>query len=484
MRISVLIVKGTSAIGFLLFFFLIIFNLPSTAGINSPGNVPDTSRRIVIHSITIDGNRQTRPSIILRELAFHETDTIRLTPFRQMLIAGKENIFNTALFNFVTIDTVSLGGSPVKMDVIIHVVERWYVWPWPFFEISDRNFNTWIGTTDFSRLSYGIDLTIQNVRGRNETLKFPVHYGFNQKFGFSYRIPYLDRRKIVGIAFGAEYNRNHEVIVGTHNNKTVYYKDANEFPRQNLFVFADLLLRPTFYSRHTLRFSFNSWYFSDSLLKIMDYSVGTNHLLSYFSLYYQYKNDHRDVQFYPLKGSYFDFEWCQNGLWREPVNELFIKTNIREYVQVFKRIYFALGFTMKATLSPLPPYFLQRGLGYGRDFVRGYEYYVIDGNHFILWKNNLKFALVPQRDFTINFIPSPKFGRVPFALYLNVFGDAGYVWYTADLTDNSNDLRNSMLVGYGAGLDLTTYYDIVIRLEVSANGKGIPGIYLHFIAPI
>jgi hypothetical protein len=47
-----------------------------------------------------------------------------------------------------------------------------------------------------------------------------------------------------------------------------------------------------------------------------------------------------------------------------------------------------------------------------------------------------------------------------------------------------NDLQNSLLVGYGAGFDFTTYYDVVVRLEFSMNGMGIPGIYLHFMAPI
>src|ERR1035437_6949316 len=103
MMIFVPIVKGSPAIVLFLFIFLIIFNLPSTAGANSSGNAQDTSRLVVIHSITIDGNLRTRSSIILRELPFHELDTIRQTPFRQMLIAGQENIFNTALFTFVTL---------------------------------------------------------------------------------------------------------------------------------------------------------------------------------------------------------------------------------------------------------------------------------------------------------------------------------------------------------------------------------------------
>jgi outer membrane protein assembly factor BamA len=430
------------------------------------------------------GNLRTHPSIILRELPFHELDTIRQEAFGKMLITGKENIFNTSLFNFVIVDTIPLGGSPVLMDVGIHVVERWYVWPWPFFEISDRNFNSWFETTDLSRLTYGIDLTIQNVRGRNETLKFPIHFGFNQEFGFGYRIPYIDKRKITGIGFGAEYNGNHEVIVETHDNKTVYYKDPAHYLRQTINASCELLLRPSFYARHTFRAGFNACYFSDSLLHIPGYAAGNSNYLNYFSIYYQYKNDRRDVQFYPLTGSYLDVELDQNGLWFSPVNEFFIKTNLRKFLQIHNRWYFASGLTLKVTLTPQPPYFRLRGLGYGRDYVRGYEYYVIDGKDFILWKNNFKFALIPQRDITLDFIRSPKFNRVPYALYLNVFADAGYVIYDGDQNDKTNDLRNSLLVGYGVGLDLATYYNVVVRVEASMNGKGIPGIYLHFVAPI
>jgi outer membrane protein assembly factor BamA len=484
MRVFIPIIKTYHSTGILLFFFLLILNLNSIAGLYPPNNPKDTTGFLVIHSIKIKGNLQTRPSIILRELEFHESDTIGRTFFQPMLKAGRENIFNTALFNFVTIDTIPLGGSPLNMDVIIHVVERWYIWPWPYFEISDRNFNSWLETTDLSRLTYGIDLTIRNITGMNETLKFPIHFGFNQKLGFSYQIPYINYRKTVGIGFGMEYNWNHEVIVEAVDNKPVYYKNTDYFPRKNLYAFTEILLRPTFYARHTFRLSFNAWSFSDSLLNVPGYTTGTSNHLNYFSIYYQYKNDHRDIQYYPLKGTYFDVELDQNGLFSSSVNEFFLKSNFRRYFHIHNRWYFASGLTGKLTLTPQPPYFMQRGLGYGREFVRGYEYYVIDGKDFILWKNNFKFALIPPHEFNIDFIHSSKFNRVPFALYLNVFCDMGYVNWDALPDDQSNTLRNSLLVGYGIGLDLTTYYDIVIRLELSMNAEGTPGIYLHFIAPI
>jgi outer membrane protein assembly factor BamA len=490
MRVFPFIVKDTvflfiyPASFFLLLFY--IFLLPADAAnrILLSDHSKDTSRYVVVHAISIEGLKQTKRPIVLRELPFRENDTIERKSFPDMIRSGKENIFNTALFNIVTIDTILFAGTPEQADVTIHVIERWYIWPRPFFEISDRNFNSWVETTDLSRLTYGIDLSILNVRGRNETLRFPIHYGFNQKIGFGYRIPYLDRRKTLGVAFGAEYNRNHEVIAETRNNKTVYYKDPVHFPRQNLYAYAEITARTTFYTRHTFRIGFNDWYFSDSLLNISGYAADSSHFLTYFSLYYQYKNDHRDAKFYPLTGSYFDVELNQNGLWSSAVNEFFLKTNFRKYLQIHDRWYFATGITAKITLTPQPPYFLQRGLGYNRDFIRGYEYYVVDGKDFLLWKNNFKFVLVPQRIFHLGFLTSRKFNTVPFALYINLSGDAGYV-YNSNTHDNAeNDLRNTLLLGYGAGFDFTTYYDLVIRLEVSVNGKGEPGLYLHFMAPI
>ena len=477
-------IKRCLQLSITLLFFLIGIHKGVGADNEFGGNNPDTTRIIVVHSIKIDGNQRTKSSIILRELTFHEKDTLRYSSFLKMLNAGKDNVFNTTLFNFVTIDTTHVNGDLIEMDVNIHVIERWYIWPWPYFEISDRNFNAWAEKAEISRLTYGIDLTIKDVRGRNETLIFPIHYGFNQKLGFSYRIPYLDRKKTIGIAFGAEYDRNHEVIVKTHDNKTVYYKDPNRFPRQNLYAFAELLYRPTIYAHHTLRVSYTAWTFSDSLLKVPGYLPDSSHHLNYFSFYYQYKNDHRDIHFYPLNGYYFDVEMDKNGFWSSPVNEFFIKTNLRKYIEIYRRWYFASGLTAKWSLTSQPAYLLQRGLGYGREFVRGYEYYVIDGRDFILWKNNFKFALIPPHDFTMDFIHSPKFNRVPFALYINIFTDLGFVHYDGSIDDPSNNLRNSLLVGYGLGIDFTTYYDIVIRLEATMNRNGTPGVYLHFTAPI
>jgi hypothetical protein len=246
-------------------------------------------------------------------------------------------------------------------------------------------------------------------------------------------------------------------------------------------------LRPSFYSHHTFILSYNQYHFSDTLLKLKvvpEFSVPGLNSVSYVSFYYQYKNDHRDVKFYPLKGFYFDAELDQNGFFNEDVNELFVKSTLRKYWQLAKRWYIAAGISCKLTLSPDPPYFMQRGLGYGREFVRGYEYYVIDGRNFMLWKSNLKFAILPQRVAMLPFLKTRKFNTIPIAIYMNVLLDGGYVYNDYVHPENKNDLQNSLLIGYGLGLDFTTYYDIVIRTEFTVNGRGEPGLYLHFMAPL
>jgi len=102
--------------------------------------------------------------------------------------------------------------------------------------------------------------------------------------------------------------------------------------------------------------------------------------------------------------------------------------------------------------------------------------------HYALLKNNLKFVLVPTRVQNFNFIPSEKFSKLYWALYLNIFADVAYV---SDTRQNVyNPLANDVILGYGIGLDLVTYYDFVIRLEYSFNKMGESGFFIHFMPSI
>jgi outer membrane protein assembly factor BamA len=459
------------------------------AGVNGFESVSGDKLFFIVGRISIKGNRLTRPNIILRELKFREGDTLMLADLPGILQHARENIFNTRLFNFVTVDT-SVNIADQLLDFSVEVVERWYIWPIPFVQVSDQNLDAWWQTQDFSRITYGIDLTFYNVRGRNETLKILTHFGFNQKYGFTYRIPYINKSQTLGIGFGADLEINHQVAVKTQDNQPFYYDDPGAYPKQLTYVYTELLYRPSIYVMHTIRLAYSHYYFQDTVLHMPGFSMTGDNNQHLGTFWYQYKNDHRDVQFYPLRGWYLDAELSHSVPFRIARNT-YIKSLFRWYLRLQKRWYYSFSFQGKLSFEKEQPYYLERGLGYGNEFVRGYEYYVVDGQHFGMLKNQFKFAILPERVEKIGFIRSSKFNTIPLALYASVFVDMGYVYayrQYAPLQDGElipfNSLQNSFLLGYGFGLDFTTYYDVVVRLEASLNLMGKPGIYIHFTAPI
>ena len=143
------------------------------------------------------------------------------------------------------------------------------------------------------------------------------------------------------------------------------------------------------------------------------------------------------------------------------------------------RLTLALSVRGKVTQGT-PPYFVQEGLGYSAQ-VRGYEYYVADGEHYALGKANVVFTLFRPRNYRMEAIPMEAFRTLHMALYLDLFADAGRVWdnrYSA-----VNGLSDQWLSGYGLGLDLVTSYDQVVRGEYTLNSLGEHGFFLHFTQP-
>jgi len=444
----------------------------------------DSTNRVIIDRIALEGNRTTHPKIILRELRFSPGDTLDARTLPAVLRQSRDNIFNTALFNVVEMDTNRITSDPIHLEVIVKVIERWYIWPVPYIEFPNRNLNAWLETFDFSRLTYGLNFKFFNARGRNETLTLLLHLGFNQQYGFTYQTPYINKKQTWGFGFGGDYRRNKSVITGTNGNKSNYLESSDGSLQLQVHATMEGYFRPNVYSYHTMAISFDYYHFADTLLKVPGYLTDSTSDQSFFTLYYKFKLDHRDVRYYPLKGFYYDLELTKQGFSPGEIDLLIIQSTFRKYWKFTDRWFLAAGATARVSWPEEQPFFLQHGIGYGRDIIRGFEYYSINGNWFGLLKTNLKFALIKPRIFTLPFIRSPKFGVVPFGLFLNLFADAGYVNNPLTQIQQDNPLVNTFLYGYGISIDLVTYYDIVLDLNVALNSLGEPGIFIHFIAPI
>ena len=170
------------------------------------------SEPLPIRSIEIKGNKQTKDFVIKKELLFEEDSSyVYDETFAEIVNQSQSRITNLNLFNKVEITTFvdSINHYEVCIKVEIHVVEKWYHWPIPFIEFSDRNFNVW-GNLDFdpNRTNYGLYVFNYNLWGRNHTLKTKMKTGYNTKLGIEYRIPFLSQSSNWGIKALIDCERN------------------------------------------------------------------------------------------------------------------------------------------------------------------------------------------------------------------------------------------------------------------------------------
>ncbi|MEZ5195400.1 MAG: POTRA domain-containing protein, partial [Bacteroidales bacterium] len=216
-----------------LFFYLSVFSSSFIEG--EASRKSDTTVDgdfVIIHKIILLGNKITKDRIIFRELIFSEDDTIAAGTLDEKLQQSRKNLVNTSLFNFVTISYMLIEDSANLVDVTIEFIERWYVWPVPIFEFADRNFNEWLKKRDWSRLNYGVFLTWNNFRGRREKLILYARFGYDQKYELSYQIPYINRKQTWGMGFAGGLSQNHEIPYNSVDNKEVYYKSEEFYPKR------------------------------------------------------------------------------------------------------------------------------------------------------------------------------------------------------------------------------------------------------------
>jgi hypothetical protein len=114
-------------------------------------------------------------------------------------------------------------------------------------------------------------------------------------------------------------------------------------------------------------------------------------------------------------------------------------------------------------------------MGYLNNYVRGFDYKIIDGVAYAITKFNLKNEIF---NFSINtiFKKSKTLNKIPFRIYAKTFADMGYCYNTEDFVSR---LSNRFLGSTGLGVDIVTLYDIQIRVEYSVNQLGQKGLFLH-----
>jgi outer membrane protein assembly factor BamA len=441
-----------------------------------PAQSQTDSSGYLVGTITLKGNKKTKPSIILREIPFKEGETYPLNVLTQKFEDARRQLMNTTLFLSVVVAAESYEGN--KANILVEVKERWYLFPAPYFKPVDRNLNQWIveQKASLSRVNYGAKLYYYNATGRNDKLKAVYVNGYTRQVSFSYDRLYIDKQLKWGLRTSFNSGRNREINYNTVADKQAFFKNDNQFVGRFLNASAEVTYRRAIRTRHSFGISYTKQEVADTIIRLNPTFIeeGKNKI-SYPSLYYSMSYFDLDYIPYPTRGYGAEVYAVKRGVTSSFSSwELYAKAAAYRSISPKTFYSFILNAGIKAPFKQ--PYFNRRFLGYGDSFLQGYEYYVIDG----LAGGFLKATLNQQ---LLNFkvrVPPLKKGKeatiVPIRILSKVFANTGYVY---DPDPGTSLLSNRMLYSGGVGIDIVTFYDIILRFEWSFNQLGENGLYLH-----
>lgn len=429
-----------------------------------------------VKSILLTGNYQTRDKTILTELPFVKGGLLLESEIPGIAQRAKENLGNTSLFNSVTVSFWYPNPGEVVFD--IRVEERWYIWVFPVFEQEGRNFSDFLRLNDGSYFNYGLYLKHDNLRGRNENLKLRLVTGYKNQMIIDYENPGFNNRWGWGVNFS--WMVFDQLSYATIDDKQEFLKVLGDrIMRQTRLQFS-YLYRHNYDHRHRWSIAYLDDHAADTLL-----TVNPNYLPNgqkhnrMIEIGYRYQYDTRDSKVYPLKGNSYELSLLRKGLGLFSDYKGFFQGKFVAswQTQMASRLFGSSMITLTGVDKKEVPYVFRTGLGY-EEYLNGFEYKVVDGSSFGAIQNKLLFELVPRKEKNLRFIPLKQFSKIHYAFYLKLHFDAGYV--VNDAKAPENEMANSLLLGYGVGLDLVTFYDKVLSLNYSLNNFGGHGFFVHF----
>ena len=455
------------------------FGLPDTLSQMPIYARPDSiSRLVYINRVFIVGNRITRDQIVLRELTLRQGDVINSLDLPAILERDKKKLINTRLFNTVEIRPLELQEGHI--DLLIDLDERWYTFPAPIFELSDRNFNEWWETYDhdFSRVNYGLKLYQFNMRGRNETLRLTAQFGFQRRFELSYRFPYIDKKQKHGLIIDADFTETKNLAFRTVDHRLEFLQ-ADDILRTTRGGGITYTYRNSFYVSHALKVEYRSNNISDTIPSLnSNYYSNDKTTQRYGMITYQLISDHRDYVGYPLRGHYFSLLAAKSGIAaKDDLNKWEASVSYSIFLDLKKHFYLSNNLIGYVSTPDDVPYANYGAMGYRRQFARGYEIYVVEGTTYALNKLTLKKRIF-HKVYRWNFMPIPQFKHIPLSIFIKTYSDLAYVKGYPNY-EISSRLSDKVLASAGGGIDIVASYDSVLRIEYTFNAEGENGFFFH-----
>lgn len=393
-----------------------------------------------VDSIHIQGNDLTKEFIITRELTFKPGDTIDLETANY----NRERIYSLGIFNKVTL-------KPEKSDsnnfLNIIVEESWYIYPIPFVNIKER---------DWNKLSFGMYLVLKNFRGRNETLSAVAAFGYDPTFGLSYYNPNSIANENIFFFSRVGYS--------DVSNKSLIAEETagGKFDQKVISGEIEIGRRFFLFHRLALRFGFN---YIESPFYMEGINASRERIDRIYSLTAAYQYDTRDLAQFPKSGFFASSSYIFKGMGINNINYNVARVDLRSYHQLIEKLHFKMRFTSRFTLGDRIPFYDNSIIGL-EDKIRGFFKNKFEGNHSYFTSAELYYPLIEELHINLDFIPIiPKqLLSYRFALYAQMFADAGAV-QNRNTSLSLHDFKS----GYGAGITVLILPHYVARIEYAFN---------------
>jgi outer membrane protein assembly factor BamA len=466
-------------------FFYLILSLLLPCALTAQVSEISRDEAFTVQKIFISGNKKTKESVILRELPFAVGDQLNSTILNERLIPEAiTNLKNLNLFNVINVESDS--SSIIRIEM----VEKWYFWPIPFLEFSDRNFNQWWNfELDPSRTNFGLYLFRYNYLGLNHTVKFSLSRGYTNLFGFSYDVPWLGKKKIFGLQTKLQLASQEEVWYATRENKVQFFSIPQKTLQQQTLASIRLTHRPKVREITSLLFQRQSLRVGDTILTeannpgyLIERNASNN---NWYEIGLIRESEHRNNKLLPTSGYYAAASASlisNNPFHSSQLNYMrlfssFSTFGVLKFIN--KQTRFSGAFHAEASIKTAKnlPYLQNRALGYN-SLVRGYEVYVMDGNFYALSKVELRFHVIKEQLWNLNWIPISSYRKMPVEHFWSLFIDGGYA--NNPNPHLSNTLSNQLNMGYGIGFNTLIYFDKVFRFEYSFTQNGEGSLKVHF----
>lgn len=402
---------------------------------NSPSLYP-----FVVDSIRIIGNESTKDFIILRELTFGIGDTIT----EKNSYYNRERVYSLGIFNHVYFTPAIIDGKNI---LNIDVEESWYIYPIPFIDAKEG---------DLKKLSYGMDLTLKNFRGRNEEFSVAFALGYDPSLFFNYYNPSISGKKNIFVRAKLGY-------ADISNRSPAAEKLYGEsFYQKNYFL--QFIIGKRFGLFHRLFFS-TSYRYIETPIYVPKINASGNRIDNLFDLGFGYEYDSRDLIQFPKNGIYTNLNYTFKGLGIDNINYSVASFDFREYRNFIGSLITKWRIASRFTFGANIPYYDYSILGLDNK-IRGHSSEKFEGNNYYFSSLELCYPIIEEMNIDLTFIPiiPDRLLSYRIGFYTQAFIESG-----AALLKGKPLTFSDFRSGYGAGITLLILPYNVLRIDFALD---------------